>query len=193
MSDATCSEADCPKPRHARGLCCYHYDVRYRAGTLPPNPRPTPEQTFWGNVEASASDGCWEWQRYRDRKGYGRHNWNGRPGTLAHRLAFQLATGIDPSGMLVCHHCDNPPCCNPAHLFLGTDADNAHDMIAKGRDRTSSPGEANPSAKVTEADVRTMRAMYASGVGASAIGARFGVTRSHARSICVGASWRHVA
>jgi hypothetical protein len=53
---------------------------------------------------------------------------------LAHRLVYERTYGAVPDGKYVCHHCDNPPCCNPAHLFVGTAADNNHDMISKGRD-----------------------------------------------------------
>jgi hypothetical protein len=73
--------------------------------------------------------GCWEWTGYL-KKGYG---WTGAG--LAHRKAYALAFGAIPAGMLVCHRCDNPRCCNPAHLWLGTNGDNIRDMARKGRAR----------------------------------------------------------
>lgn len=90
---------------------------------------------YWARVDRSAGpDACWPWTGSTDRKGYGHVN---RPKLkpspmLAHRYAWQLAHG-DPGALCVLHRCDRPPCCNPAHLFLGTVADNNADMRAKGR------------------------------------------------------------
>lgn len=79
--------------------------------------------------------GCWEWTGFRDRFGYGRVSWNGRQGTLAHRAAFSVANGPIPEGVMVCHTCDNPACCNPAHLWIGSNQDNQRDSSTKGRQR----------------------------------------------------------
>lgn len=77
-------------------------------------------------------NGCIEWMRGKNRKGYGLFSLNGKT-TSVHRYVYQWAKGIDPTGLLVCHSCDNPSCCNPKHLFLGDAFLNMQDMAAKGR------------------------------------------------------------
>ena len=87
-------------------------------------------ELFWTAVDMTGD--CWEWTRARRPEGYGTVSLNGRPG-LASRRAYELAVGPIPKGMLVCHTCDNPPCCRPAHLFLGGKRENALDASRKGR------------------------------------------------------------
>lgn len=97
----------------------------------------TGSERFWARVASSGPHECWPYIGPLFSDGYGRWYRRGvQRTTRAHREAWRLANGSDiPEGMLVCHHCDNPPCCNPAHLFLGTRVDNAADMHAKGRCR----------------------------------------------------------
>jgi len=91
---------------------------------------------FWGKVDIRGPGECWNWQARRNKQGYGHFyvRIGGKPKTArAHRFAYQLVNGPIPDGMLVLHHCDNPSCCNPTHLFLGTHADNVADMWSKNR------------------------------------------------------------
>lgn len=93
------------------------------------------EARFWGKVQKS--DGCWEWQGPRSRYGYGKFKCGYRT-HIASRFAYKLAHRVTLTpDQVVCHTRDNPPCCNPAHLFLGTQADNLRDMVAKGRRHSS--------------------------------------------------------
>lgn len=105
--------------------------------------------------KSGGEDACWEWQGYRNPKGYGRIVYNGKP-QLAHRVAYDLANGdLDPA-LVVMHSCDNPPCCNPKHLSQGTHTDNKHDSMRKGRSFNPS-GEAHPSTKLSDAQIASIR------------------------------------
>jgi hypothetical protein len=101
-----------------------------------------------------AETGCWNWTRTVSDGGYGRISRTGRY-DLAHRVAFEVFVGSIPSGMLVCHKCDNRRCINPEHLFLGDHKDNASDMVQKGR---SLRGEKHHNAKLTAEQAAAIRA-----------------------------------
>lgn len=140
---------------------------------------------FWSKV--TKSDGCWLWAGTTDGR-YGLVSVDGRM-LKAHRVSWELHNGPIPAGMVVCHTCDTPRCVRPDHLFLGTMADNSHDRDRKGRQR-SPLGEASPNAKLTEDDVRAIRA---SDEPASIVGPRYGVTPTNVGYIRDRRTWRHVA
>lgn len=98
----------------------------------------SPEERLWDGISKAPGQGpggdCWEWQNHTIASGYGSLFVGGK-NTLAHRFAYELASGSIPDGLFVCHRCDNRKCCNPAHLFLGTNSDNMLDMYRKGRHR----------------------------------------------------------
>jgi hypothetical protein len=155
------------------------------------------EERFWSKVRKSDGDGCWEWTgaltaRRRGADGYGQFSADGRRGR-AHRVSWEMANGPIPAGMYVCHRCDNPPCVNPAHLFLGTEKDNAADMARKGRSRNNPVlGERHFRAKLTAAGVLAIRARRAAGESDSAIAADIGISRPAVNRIGRGVSWAHV-
>lgn len=112
--------------------------------------------TFWNHVDKRGVDECWYWKgRIEPQTGYGKFTWGGNRATSAHRFAWFATNGEIPKGMLVCHKCDNRPCCNPNHLFVGTYADNNRDMFSKGR------GSNPPSAAKSTPDlVLKIRSMW---------------------------------
>lgn len=87
---------------------------------------------FWSKVDVGRPGQCWIWRRSRQRNTYGQIYRGGRL-ALSHRTAWELINGPMPDDAKACHTCDNPPCCNPSHIFMGTQADNVRDMVAKGR------------------------------------------------------------
>lgn len=106
------------------------------------NSRPL-EERFWKKVKKSNISDCWIWSGFKNPHGYGGIEIKGGM-ALAHRVAWELTYGKVPEELYVLHHCDNPTCVNPSHLFLGTQADNIRDMCLKGRSRHSTKYE-NPS------------------------------------------------
>jgi len=135
---------------------------------------------------------CLVWTGTHDAAGYGRMK-QGRKQRIAHRVAWEMANGPIPDGMYICHHCDNPPCVDVSHLFLGTPADNMHDMDRKGRRvAVGLKGSANRTAKLSEPDVVVIRERSKTGEGARRLAAAFGVSRSAIRFVVSGRSWTHV-
>lgn len=119
-------------------------------------------ERFWKKVNISDDpDACWEWTSAKDPSGYGLM-WLTRVGyksVKAHRISYELEYGSIPQGMNVLHQCDNPPCVNPEHLFIGTNADNVADKIRKGREKHPS-GEDHPGSKLTWDQVREIRRRF---------------------------------
>ncbi len=148
-------------------------------------PEPTDRQlrNLWAKIDEGGPDECWPWTACKTRDGYGQFGLNKRL-YLAHRIIYKLAKG-EPGNLCVCHSCDTPSCCNPAHLFIGTAADNMHDMVVKGR----SAGEKHGTAILTEKQVLEIRDSDATG---RELALKYGVhqgTVAHART---GTSWTHI-
>lgn len=142
-------------------------------------------ERFWEKVNKTET--CWLWMGHYRVRDYGRIK-IGAQGVLAHRYSWTIANGEIPDGMAVLHKCDNPPCVNPDHLYLGTQAENARDRESRGR-RTPRCGETHPAAKLTPDIVLGIVRSDESG---PALAIRHGVTRSTISSIRRGRSWNHV-
>lgn len=146
------------------------------------------KKNFWSLVNVGQPKDCWPYKGHKDKKGYGHLNikWASR---LAHRMAYAVAHNEDvPSDMLVCHHCDNPPCCNPRHLFVGTQKDNMADCSAKKRTSTryTVRGQTHPKSKIPQSHVR---AIYDSKIPVWKLAEAYGVTPTAIRNIKNGSAW----
>lgn len=157
-----------------------------------PKPRPIADR-LWSRVEKT--EGCWLWTgKSTHRFGYGMVGLGPHQGGMiaAHRLSWELENGPIPAGMCVCHHCDNPKCVNPAHLFLGSQRDNIADAIAKGRKAPMPPsvGEKNGRARLATADVAEIRRRYSIGETQTSLAAAFRVPQTHISRIILNKAWR---
>ena len=152
-----------------------------------------PEVRFWPKVSVGDANECWPWNGGNNGRGYGVFGRTWRKMQYAHRFAWEVTHGPVPDGLCVCHHCDNPPCCNPAHLFIGTIRDNSADMVAKGRaaKHPESRGASNGNAKLTQSQVRSIRRLASSGFTQIEVGAFFKVNRRSIARIWNGSGWIH--
>lgn len=137
-------------------------------------------------VCTEADGECRVWTGYRNAKGYGVIGVDGST-QIASRVAYELAHGPIPRGLVVRHKCDNPPCVNPDHLEVGTHLDNARDMVERGR---SARGENASQARLTWDQVREVRRRVAGGESRYAVARAFGVSQPSIWSIAAGESWK---
>lgn len=157
---------ECSEPARYAGQCLRHYeDVRWSQNVVP-----------------AATDECWPWLGLRDRVGYGRFRSNLTSSQKAHRIAL-LREGRDPGNLKVLHSCDNPPCVNPAHLFVGTLRDNTLDMVSKRRHGT---------AKATPEQVIEWRSRHERGETFVELATEASLHESTVRRAVRGVYWAHV-
>lgn len=143
---------------------------------------------FWKKVSVGSHEECWNWKAY-NWKGYGSFAVGNRRNEKSHRISWTLTFGSIPEGLFVCHKCDNPSCCNPYHLFLGTNADNMRDMVEKGRS-AGLEGEENPAAKLNLGQVVRIRNLYEEGLTQLEIGKMFNVSRTVVGAIVRKEIWK---
>jgi hypothetical protein len=150
-------------------------------------------ERLWEKIAVGDPGCCWHWTAGHDDLGYGRIGRDhGERGTrLPHRIVYELVHGPIPDELLVLHTCDVPSCCNPGHLYVGTDMDNSRDKMQAGRDRKSF-GEAQHDAKLTDEIVRTVRRRWICGDSARALAREYGVTPQSMSAALHRKTWRHV-
>ena len=151
---------------------------------------------FIDKVDIRSDDECWLWRGSKFTSGYGQFILNNHL-VRAHRVAYFLRHKKLPlyntkgESLVVCHHCDNPPCCNPSHLFLGTHLDNARDSVLKGR-RGGQFGKQGPRAILTNIQVWKIRLMLSKKITQEKIAECFGIARRTISDIKTGKSWSHL-
>ena len=148
---------------------------------------------FWSKVDMRGQNECWPFMGTRDEHGYGRFGVGGTGAqSLAHRYAYIILVGIPDKGLCVLHRCDNPPCCNPSHLFPGTRKDNIFDMIEKGRQRHfACCGEFHGCSKLTQIMVDDIRNRAIIGdIDYVKEAERCGVSPSAIRKVVLHETWR---
>lgn len=143
------------------------------------------------------TDFCWLYNGPRTKLQYGLFRIGGRKGksVYAHRYSFEIHCGPIPEGLCVLHHCDNPPCVNPDHLFLGTKHQNSLDMVAKGRAsrKVTVFGEKHHSAKLSNSDVRAIREKYVFRKNSSRkLATLYGVSKTMILNIVRSKNWKHI-
>lgn len=181
-----CSVPDCGEIHWGLSYCLHHYNSLKQHGD-PLWRRPMVEEQFWARVRRR--DGCWDWTGDTSSSGYGICPGGKRKVRfLAHRVSWRLFYGPIPVGMEVCHRCDNPPCANPQHLFLGTHADNMADAARKKRlpgNRT----KVKPGAKITYELAQEIRSLRGK-LPYREIGVRYGLGTSQVGNILRGSHWK---
>lgn len=190
-SNRVCDVPGCGKKHYGNGLCLTHNRRQRRGqpleGVLRLQHLP-PEERFWAQVQKGPD--CWEWIGARNHNGYGVLRWQGRY-QPAHRVSLMIAGFEVRPGDLACHHCDNPPCVRPDHLYVGDAYSNQRDSVARGRHRgPDKRGERNNWAKLTAEQVAEMRRLRSEGAYLKDLAARYRVSIGNVSMICAGKTWR---
>ena len=191
-----CIVEGCDGIARGRGWCQRHYTQWHRYGDPLHRERRyhkgmPAEERFNAYVQKGPGPkACWEWTGGKMTTGYGMFHPMPKQSILAHRYSYEQHRGPIPAGQFVLHHCDNRSCVNPRHLFCGTQQANVDDMINKGRDlKRGMVGAENHRAKITEADVRKIRA---SPTTAKILAKRYGVSVSLIYAVKQHRLWSHI-
>lgn len=187
---------ECDRSAVARRLCRRHYQAWWK-GT-PKEERPvasnlkfkTIEERFWGKVDILGPDECWPWKASKAR-GYGEFFVSPERGkVMAQTFVVELITGVPcPPGQEGCHKCDNPPCCNPAHVYYGTRKQNVADMLVRNR---GPRGEQRHNSKFTEKQIISIRNRFADGEALRPLAKEFNTDTGYLSRIVNRKVWRHI-
>jgi len=173
----------------------YKSKFNVQDGALPGRKANTPNE-LWSKVDIKSDDECWEWKGFRNHQGYGR-TWINDKGYYAHRVIFHLANPNTinlnaPQSTLeygfILHTCDNPSCCNPKHLWLGTHKDNMEDKARKGRAPDFS-GDKGPRCKLTMEQAMEARTLRKAGVSAKNLAVQFGISLCSMKTLLANKSY----
>ena len=162
-----------------------------KKGSIPWNKglRTVKKENVWDKINQTFPSLCWEWVSGKDWDGYGIFTIYGISYKV-HRLVYELIYGIIPEGLCVCHHCDNPSCCNPKHLWLGSSSENNTDRHNKGRDNFAR-GNQLPQTKLNQYQVNEIRKLYITNkYTQKELGKRFGVCGANINKIINNITWK---
>jgi hypothetical protein len=196
MEGKVCAFEGCGRKLHGSTYCNGHYLQAKKGQVLK-----TLRVLYWASsgmseldrflkkVQVGAKEECWPWLAGRKKDWYG--NWHNNGNTEgAHRASWRLMRGPIPGGLFVLHHCDNPICVNPEHLFLGTQKTNLHDMDQKKRSRrVGKKGSQHGNSKITEAQAEEIRL---SELTPKQLAEKYGISRSMIYHIISGYCWKHI-
>ena len=197
-----CTVDGCDKPGpYVRKMCNMHY-TRFKRGVDLNKPVErrglSLSERIWQYVDVVDFDQCWEWKAHRTEQGYGRGSDENNRSVAAHRFTYESFWNKKLLG-LACHTCNNPPCCNPFHIYDGTYSTNALDAVHAGTanflrsDLPRARGETHGRAKMTDEKVREMRRLYAEGKATQKqLAEQFGIGQSKVSGIVRHKTWRHV-
>lgn len=148
-------------------------------------------EDIWKSVNKKGDDGCWEWVGYKNKDGYGRMKVDYKMYHV-HRIVYELTYGPIPDGLLICHRCNNRSCCNPNHLYLGTQKDNMEQCVFEGRLKTSF-GEKHGQSKLNEKDVKKIKELYnTKNYSQRCLGKLFNISHSEISRIINNQVWKHI-
>lgn len=168
----------CPRPTYG--------DSGWRVFGANMNITEKDKKRFWDRVDASGE--CWEWTAGKNSLGYGKISIDAK-NVYAHRLAYILAYGFIPNGLFVCHHCDNPGCVKPSHLFVGTQSDNLKDAASKGR---IPQGTIHWNSRLVENDIHEIRRLHSLGVSQPLLAKMWKICQPQVSKIVYRVQWRNI-
>lgn len=143
---------------------------------------------FLQSIELAGEEECWPWIKTRDRDGYGKFSDDAGRDIRAHRFSYEYYVGKIPNGLSACHSCDNPPCVNWRHIYLGTVQKNTQDAVTRGL--INRVGDRSHAKKISSDIVTRIRLDYAGGkVSQSALAIKYGLSQPHISDILAGGSW----